>query len=337
MSLAWICRRWTRWTAPLSLALLCAGCGTVADVGHAVPDATDGQRDAPSTAASDGTAATPATDATTMAKDTPSADEPPRQPTIMSGPEAAAEHPPVDVPASGTVTEGLVVGRSQSIEPGDKAIALVARDLISMTPGTERWRVVAGDRIGSELLRIRTPSELHGAEIADTWSRADGSEEVIETYLLKARPDGSIVMPATLTRRDHAVSEFEPALSIAPPELRPSPPRDSTGDAEGGLTSRSRMTVVEEDSPRRVKEKGTATRELRIVDRVAISTPLGEFDAIRVSIEFRAKLSMASVREIATQYVVPGLGVVAESRREDVRAIGLFSRTTEQTIVRLTR
>lgn len=268
----------------------------------------------------------------------------PDERTTASGPGAASSTPAAaDGAASAPVraTEGLVVGPSRPTAPGDAALAIEATTLVSMTPGVAHWRVVAGDRVGTELIQERTATDQLGAELAERWSRAGGSvdrgETPLETHLLRTTPDGAIVMPATLTHRDRATSEFEPALLMAPPELRANKSADAGGAATPTTTTRVRMTVLEEDPPRRVKEKGSATRELRIVDRVAISTPLGDFDAIRVSIDFRAKLSMASVHEVATQYVVPGLGVVAEERREDVRAVGIFARTTEQTIVRLTR
>ncbi|MFO0874999.1 MAG: hypothetical protein U0575_13645 [Phycisphaerales bacterium] len=217
-----------------------------------------------------------------------------------------------------------MVGEPSPIGEDDE-IALDATKLQPMDRATELWRVVEGERAGASIVRERAPTDRFGATVADLWRR-DGVDE--QTYLLATAPDGAVSMPANLSHHDRAISRFEPALLMAPAVLRP---------LKHGESSKVQvhMTVRDEDRPEKVTQEGTATREMKILDRVPIATPLGVFDAVRVSVEFRAKLTMATASEVAILYVVPELGVVAEQRREEIRAVGIFTRITKQTIVRL--
>ncbi len=229
--------------------------------------------------------------------------------------------------ASAPVRPAVFLGLEvRSTAPLDAATALDIGDLGLTTPGTTRWRVVAGDGVGTELWRtieaIADPASSFGATIAVRTGGPSGPEQ---SLLLAPSSDGGLSMPATLAHADRAMSLFEPALGIVPRRL-------VGGDA---FTSRASMRVVGEADRSRVRQEGEATRSMRIVDRCRIATPLGELEAVRVEIEFRARLALANASERAVQYIVPGLGLVAEERRKEVRALGILGRTVTQTAVRI--
>lgn len=221
--------------------------------------------------------------------------------------DAALKSPP---------TAGLRIGAAKALDPAFAGVP--ATDLAPLGSAVERWRVVAGDGLGREFERRRQPSGEPGASASDRW----GDDQ---TYELSSSPDGGIVMPTTIAHHDRAVTFFEPPLSLAPPLLRFGAP----------LRSEARMKVVDEGDRSKLQHSGRAQRTLTLVDMVAIETPMGSFDALRVRIEFRATLQLATATEVATQYVVPGLGVVAEERIERVNAIGFINRSTKRTIVRV--
>lgn len=222
--------------------------------------------------------------------------------------------------------------------PADDRTILDVESLRLLTPSTTRWRVVAGSESGSEFAQVIAPADAserfgapsarveatseHGAPQSPMFAVRMGDSQ---TLLLERTPSGGIEMPVTITHSDRAVSLFEPPLGIAASELMYGAP----------YTSRSAMRVVDERNRSREIQSGEATRTFTIVDRCRIRTVMGEFDVIRVEIDFRAKLSLASAQERAVQYIEPTLGVVAEERRKAIRAVGIFGRTVEQTIVRI--
>jgi hypothetical protein len=222
-------------------------------------------------------------------------------------------------------TPGFTLGAGRAVDGSFAGLA--ACDLVPMTTAVERWRVVAGDGVGEEFERRRAPSSEPGASVSDRW----GDDQTYELSVgadaegAKGEPAGAIVMPLTIAHRDRAVTFFDPPLALAPTQLRAGSP----------LRSEAGMKVFDEGNRRKLQHSGRAARTLTLIDAVAIETPMGTFDALRVRVEFRATLQLATASEVATQYVVPGVGVVAEERVERVNAMGFINRTTKRTIVRV--
>lgn len=222
-------------------------------------------------------------------------------------------------------TVGLAIGTPRAIDPAFAGVP--AGELLPLGATIERWRVVAGDGLGREFERHRGPSSEPGAVVSDRW----GDEQTYELAPAAEAPAqsgglaGGIVMPITIAHGDRAVTLFDPPLALAPAVLRFGAP----------LRSEARMKVVDEGDRSKLQHSGRAERTLTLVDKVAIETPMGSFEAFRIRIDFRATLQLATASEVATQYVVPGLGVVAEERIERVNAIGFINRTTKRTIVRI--
>ncbi len=90
---------------------------------------------------------------------------------------------------------------------------------------------------------------------------------------------------------------------------------------------------MDRDRPLRQRESGTATRTIEYVDDQVIRTPLGEFLAKRIVVEFVADLRLADARTTSTLYVVEGLGVVAEEREEEIKIFGVIGRPTRRTFL----
>jgi len=184
--------------------------------------------------------------------------------------------------------------------------------------GREAWCIAQGDDLGATFVRERTARQSHGATFAELWS-----DET--TLLLRTEADGSIVMPATISHRERVISLFDPPLMMMPTELR-------LGET---VTTNSRMQVVDERNPARVQHEGRATRRITLEGSSRMTSPRGTLDVLRISVEFTADLPLAKASENAVQYVLVGEGLVAEERTKEIRAVGIFSRRTVQTRVRL--
>lgn len=242
-----------------------------------------------------------------------------------------ATSPPILPTAKRSATPsipGFVLGAGRAVDGSFAGLA--ASDLVPMTTVVERWRVVAGDGMGDEFQRRRGPSSEPGASVSDRWGDDQTYELSVGTSAegaegAEGERAGAVVMPLTIAHRDRAVTFFDPPLALAPTQLLAGSP----------LRSEAGMKVFDEGNRRKLQHSGRAARTLTLIDAVTIETPMGTFDALRVRVEFRATLQLATATEVATQYVVPGVGVVAEERVERVNAMGFINRTTKRTIVRV--
>jgi len=194
----------------------------------------------------------------------------------------------------------------------------LAADVFAMQPGTEHFTI--RDENGQEAGRLTITNEAtteHGA----TFARREDSGR---TQFVRADEQGNIVMTAVLEPDDHAISLFDPPLVIAPANL--------TSDAP--QTSKAAMRVVDSKDPKKERENGTATRTIRLLGQKKVRTPMGEFTALKIGIDFSADLKLAKATDHTIIFVVPGRGIVAEVSQENVKVLGAFGKSKHRTIVR---
>jgi hypothetical protein len=193
---------------------------------------------------------------------------------------------------------------------------LLASDLLPPAPQSQRWRVADGPDEGAGVERMITTGGESG-QVEDRW----GSRR---SYLLTLGSDGSLVMPSTISHEDAAVTTFDPPLVLAPPRLVAGAP----------FNSASEMRVVDGGALHRVRQEGRAERSIIVEGVQRVRTPLGDFTALRVRVQFSATLQLATARDVVILYVAPGVGVIAEEREERIRALGFVNRSRRTTMVR---
>ena len=90
------------------------------------------------------------------------------------------------------------------------------------------------------------------------------------------------------------------------------------------------MRVMHLDSPRRLRDQGTARQTISYRDRCELRIGDHMFVADRIEIVFEADLRLANVNRMATLYIVRGQGVIAESSDETIVILGLFPHRSKQ-------
>jgi hypothetical protein len=196
------------------------------------------------------------------------------------------------------------------------APAVDARDLVGAAGETRTLEVVAGREKGER----RTQRVVAGAEgevVLEESTRAG-----LERSVLAPRADGGFTLRSVDTPGEDSRSVFADGLDFARARLSPGERNDSA--------SPMRVTLLSSGAPR---AKGTATRAQRITGTAVIDLCGERLDATIVETVFEAKLDAARARRESELFVVPGRGVVAEIWREKITVLGIFPKTTEETVV----
>jgi hypothetical protein len=194
---------------------------------------------------------------------------------------------------------------------------VVAEDFALLSPREVVYELL--DDAGAVQGRCRVTREAtdqFGASIRDR--RDDG-----HTFILKYDAEQNVVMPAELNSPDNALSRFDPPLVIAFARLEPNIDRKSE----------SAMKVLELKNATRVRQTGKAVRTMLYRCDQRVRTPLGEFVAKRIEVQFVATLNLARAEERSIMYVVPGMGVIAEDSVEQRQVLGVFGQTRRRVAV----
>ncbi len=131
---------------------------------------------------------------------------------------------------------------------------------------------------------------------------------------------GQVVLERQIEAADGVTTTFTPPMVVLPASLAP-------GETfEQSLAMRSVLT----DRPERERGSGPATQTTTLAAWERIATPAGEFLAARINAVLRAKLGPASVTSTSTTWYAPGLGIVAETRHEEVFVLGVKIRDQRQ-------
>jgi hypothetical protein len=137
-------------------------------------------------------------------------------------------------------------------------------------------------------------------------------------------PRGDVVMAASIEHAENALTRFDPPLIIAPVELRP------------GIrnTAESRMVVLDARNVARQRESGRARRAITYIDDQRVRTPLGEFLAHRIVVEFTADLRMAEADETTTYWVTEERGVIAVAHEKKLTILQMPASRKKEVWVR---
>jgi hypothetical protein len=200
-----------------------------------------------------------------------------------------------------------------------------ASDLLRAPGSLARYRVIGGDDAGS-VLEERVTREADGRLALKKSQISRGKPgKAIERLLLAEEPDGALTLREVETFSEDSRSLFDSGLAFAAAVLAPGTPLEGR--------SPMRVRTLGSDAAR---AKGDATRSLRITGESEIEIGAARWTAIALDFEFVASLDSAKARVTSTIYVVPGRGVVAESREEKLLIMGIFPRnSSERTVLEL--
>lgn len=228
-----------------------------------------------------------------------------------------------DRPGAGGAREvapGLEILSSEA--PGG---SVRAEDLLPAAGARQEWTVLmptgGGSAPAHPFVIAATAGTRYGAEM----ELAEGPDQTL--YLVGVAA-GSPAMVATLSKRDDAVSRFEPPLAMATPQL------SGTQTVQG---SAAMVVVSARESTRKPpeeKDRGVAARRLSYAADETLRGPFGEVRCQRIEIEFDADLRFADATIRTVRWIVPGVGAIAEDRRERIVVMGLIPSERRRVIVR---
>jgi hypothetical protein len=239
---------------------------------------------------------------------TPTAPQP-QQATPATLPTSAPTSAPVPVHPS------FALLARHALEAGAPA-PIEANDLVGRV-GEERTLAVVAGRAAGERRTQRVIALEDGTVVIEESTRAG-----VERSVLRLRDDGGYALRSVDTPGENSRSAFSQELEFAPPLL--------VGGGASESASPMRVTLL---SSGKMRAAGSATRSQRVVGRADIDVCGERLVATIVETVFVADLDNATARRESELFVVPGRGVVAERWREKVTVLGIFPKTTEETVV----
>lgn len=235
-----------------------------------------------------------------------------------SGAEGAA-------PSGGQGTEG---GGSlfQVVRSSEATGRLLRSDLFPMRPERIEWAVIRENGRAFARLAEAPRRDVTVAATTERGAAVKVDEGKDRTLFLVPADDGSVVMVATESHADAALSLFTPGLLMAPAELAAGSPVEAT----------VQMRVVSLPDGTRERDTGHGWRRTTLAREDVIRTPLGELTCMRVDVDFDANLGIAEAKVRSQRWILPGTGPVAERWRQRITVLGLLPSQVERTMVRVT-
>jgi hypothetical protein len=224
----------------------------------------------------------------------------------------ASTPPAVEAPARPTTFVILARHAPEQRAPAPVAAA----DLVGRVGDARTLEVVAGRETGER----RTQRVVRGDD--GTVVIEESTRAGLERSVLRPRDDGGYTLLSVDTPAEDSRSAFERGLEFARPSL-------AAGEASESA-SPMRVTLL---SSGKERAKGSSTRTQRVVGSADIDLCGERLVATVVETVFVADLDAAKARRESQLFVVPGRGIVAERWREKVTVLGIFPKTTEETVV----
>ncbi len=196
-----------------------------------------------------------------------------------------------------------------------------AEDLVPGHAGEEVWNDVASSGSPRAFTLVTTPSTRSGATSA---TLAATAESGLETMLWSVSADGAVLLHAVDSHPDGATSLFDPPLLLAPIALA----------AGTEVSVESRMKIVGIANPDWQRDKGVGSRTVRYDHDEQIAWRGVSRRAKVVEVHFVAALGSAKADKTSTLWVVPGEGIVAERWQEKITILKVFTKSSEQFVVR---
>ena len=198
------------------------------------------------------------------------------------------------------------------------ARTLSATELWPSREGEQTFLIVKGAEVTGEIVRRQGPADRFSAD----WVVVE--PEVREQfYAIDGDGDGDIVLRAVIEHGDRAISLFSPPLLSMPAVLEPGAPR----------TTDVAMRVVHRDDPRRERERGRAVQTVEYAADCRVRIGEDEFEVARIELILEADLRLADVRRVASMFIIPGQGLIAEQYEQTTRILGLATTMERRVMV----
>lgn len=188
--------------------------------------------------------------------------------------------------------------------------------------GTGRSVFMEGEG-GQRKLIIRRGPMSSGGEDGYQQQRflVDGGEEkLIREQTLLVREDGAIVLAEEINHAEGVEVVFDPPLVVLPASV----------ESSATVMNEGKMTVHPLGDRGRVRAKGTVRDTSTCVGSWRVSTPAGAFDAWKLTSSFDANLGASRVHNETEIWVVPGIGIISERRREKTTVFGVAIRNNAE-------
>jgi hypothetical protein len=141
----------------------------------------------------------------------------------------------------------------------------------------------------------------------------DGEEKLIRVQSLALREDGAVVLVEEINHTEGVEVVFTPPLVVIPARI----------EAGEFPAVEGRMTVHPLGDRTRVRAKGPVKVAAASEGGFRVRTPAGDFDAWKLSSTLTAELGPSRVQNETVIWLVPGIGLIAEERREKTTVMGL--------------
>lgn len=230
------------------------------------------------------------------------------------------------------LTCNIICGCQSTLPPvNDSPIAVLqtlattrtvhADDINRPETNTARYYITGDDLDGAILIRTTSETDKYHSQWVTVDSIVtDNGDKVRSTRYWSINDTGDALLHASVDHDENALTLFNPPLVIAPADL----------DAGKNADFTSPMRVVSHSNPAQRKEAGEAHQTITNAGMVRLRTALGELDAVKITIQFIADMSMADATEITVLYVNEDFGIVAEKRTRTVKILGGLGGSTHE-------
>ncbi len=189
-----------------------------------------------------------------------------------------------------------------------------------------RYAIVDGDSKGGFLRIERALAEQKGAWRLRTFLEGDSKAsdaKLAQEQIIAPAPDGGAALVSLINHADGVIVEFKPKMLEHPAELTPAKPFDQQ--------SQMRLPLI--DNPEKTREHGTGEKVLELIGMQTVTAGGKVFECAHVHEVFTSNLSMAKAVRTTHHWYAPGVGLIARTWEEEVRALGIVVRRNAQAIV----
>lgn len=201
-------------------------------------------------------------------------------------------------------------------DPWPTEKTLSARDFLPAEGMEARFEVL---RDGTPLARESERVELQGDELVYVRERDGRTEERLH---LRRDGDGALRLGSVETPPESMRSLFAEPLPFAPATLTPGIPCEGRSPME--------VRTVPQD---RLRARGTGSRSLSITGECDVRHHGVARRAVIAEFRFEAALDAARAEVRSELFIVPGMGVIAERRREKRVILGILGSTRDELAV----
>ena len=154
----------------------------------------------------------------------------------------------------------------------------------------------------------------------DRWRFDLGTGTVL---ICRIEDDGSVLVESSEDLEHKVLSRYDPPEPLLMTGARP-------GDTK---TVEIDVSVHPMSDPSRVRYTGHLTLVYRVLGRWRVTVPSGTYDTVAFTWDYQGKVGPANVHEVAYWFMAPDVGPVAILKREDVKAMLVYTDRTDRTSV----